>query len=352
MKYNLALMKKLTLLFGISTLCLAALCAVQTRRLQAARDEVAARSSEVEATAAQLMESQAAEAKAREHAQQLAREADASVAGTKSAVPEATTAVTSAAASGSEQEQVPAAEAAKSTGNDSGFGGFLSKMMDDPDTRKLILEQQRSVMNQLYTPLVKQLALSPEESEQFKSLLSENMLKSTEKATALFGMSESNRTEMLSSLTESQKSFDEEVKSLLGENRYAQYKDFQLTLGERAQLNMFRQAGSTDFPLSDQQTEQLLAIMKEEKKSAAAASGQDPFGSGQEEAKLKAMMSDEQFQKLLQSQETVNQRVLDRANEVLSPEQMQSFGNFQTNQLQMMRLGMNMARKMFAPPKQ
>ena len=48
---------------------------------------------------------------------------------------------------------------------------MISKMMQDPDTRKFIREQQRMMMDQMYGPLVKQLGLTPEEAAQFKDLL-------------------------------------------------------------------------------------------------------------------------------------------------------------------------------------
>jgi hypothetical protein len=54
----------------------------------------------------------------------------------------------------------------------------------------------------------------------------------------------------------------------------------------------------------------------------------------------------------MESQETINQRVYDRARNLLTPAQLDSFGTFQTNQLQMMRMGMSMAKKMFAPGKE
>jgi hypothetical protein len=54
-------------------------------------------------------------------------------------------------------------------------------------------------------------------------------------------------------------------------------------------------------------------------------------------------------EKLMQTQETVNQHVYERAKEVLSENQLSSFGKFQTNQLQMMRMGMSMAKKFMSP---
>jgi hypothetical protein len=63
------------------------------------------------------------------------------------------------------------------------------------------------------------------------------------------------------------------VQSLLGESRYNQYKEYQETLGERAQLNMFRQSNSGDNVINEAQTDQLLALMAQEKKAVQATTG-------------------------------------------------------------------------------
>jgi hypothetical protein len=89
--------------------------------------------------------------------------------------------------------------------------------------------------------------------------------------------------------------------------------------------------------------------MKEEKKRVAASTGLPLNDSNQDPARMQAMLADDKVDQLLQAQETVNQRVYERARTILSLEQLQTLAKFQTNQMQMMRMGMTMARKMFAP---
>jgi hypothetical protein len=117
------------------------------------------------------------------------------------------------------------------------------------------------------------------------------------------------------------------------------------------QLNAFKQQAGNDFPLNDQQTEALLTFMKEEKKNAAATTGLPLGDANKDSANLQAMLSDDKVNELLQARDALGQRVYDRARTILSPHQLDCFGKFQTNQLQMMRVGMSMARKMFAPDK-
>ncbi|HEY5909359.1 MAG TPA: hypothetical protein VJA21_02010 [Verrucomicrobiae bacterium] len=231
-----------------------------------------------------------------------------------------------------------------------GLGNFLSKMMEDPDTKKFIRDQQRMMMDQMYAPLIKRLGLTAAEGAQLKDLLAENAMKMAEKATSMFGNAGADRAELANTMAAGQKDFDEQIKGLLGEDRFTQYKEYEETVGDRTQLTLFKQQfSSSDSPISDGQSEQLLALIQEERRSVAATTGQSLPGSGQDQRNLEAMFSPEQADQLLQSQETVNQRVFERARAVLSPDQLQSFGAFQTNQLQMMRMGMNMARKFISP---
>ena len=100
----------------------------------------------------------------------------------------------------------PVAEGEKPDEEKGGFGKMISKMMQDPDTRKFIRDQQRMMMDQIYAPLVKKMGLTPDEAAKFKDLLADNTMKAAEKASSMFGGSAStNRTEMLNTLTAEQK---------------------------------------------------------------------------------------------------------------------------------------------------
>lgn len=242
-----------------------------------------------------------------------------------------------------------AAENQKQERTKNPFGDFFAKLMEDPDTRKMIRDQQRMMLDQLYEPLIQRMNLTPEEADRFKDLLADNMMKSSEKAMSLLDGSSTNRATAASTMAEEQKAFEEQIRGLLGETRYAEYQDYQQTFGERTLLNQFQQQyGGGENALNEQQTERLLAIMKEERQWASAAD-QASVGTGPDTATMEAMFSSDATEKLLQSQESINQRVYERAGELLSETQLAAFGKFQTNQLQMMRMGMNMARKFMTP---
>lgn len=336
---------KNTLIVGITLIAVAlgVLCAVEARKATKGKAEIAALQTQVQQLSRELIDVQSVNSLLEQQRQETLAQASqlAAKVQTQPPLPASTAGLGAADANAGSNGQ-------KSASEKNPFGQFLAKMMDDPDTKKMIRDQQRLMLDQLYGPLAKQMGLQPEEAEQFKNLLADNMLKGAEKATSLFGDGGTNRAELVAKLAEDQKNFDEQVRSFLGETRYAQYKDYQETVGERTQLNQFRQTATGANALSDQQTDQLLAFMKEEKQAMASAGG---FSQPQDAASMQAMLSGEGLDKMMQSQEAIGQRVYERARSVLSDSQLAAFGRFQTNQLQMMRMGMSMARKFMGAEK-
>ena len=212
-------MKNIIIVFlTVTTITLAAVCVVQSRKSAGERSQVAALQGELEAASQQVEDLEAAQKRAEKQRHELLGQAE-ELAAQLQARELVETNVTAPAP----PPAPPVADAGKADEEKGGLGKMISKMMQDPNTRKFIQQQQRMMMDQMYGPLVKQLGLTPEEATQFKDMLVDNGMKAAEKATSVFGdAGATNRTEMLSSLSAEQKSFDEQVKTLLGDDRYAQ----------------------------------------------------------------------------------------------------------------------------------
>jgi hypothetical protein len=328
---------------GATTLTLAAVCVMQTHKFSSQQQQLAALRAEEEVKAQQIEDLQAAQKHFDKQRRELMSQANDLATQLQAREAAATNVVVEEA-----PKPAPlAAAAAKPDSDKGGFGQMLSKMMKDPATRDMIRAQQKLMMDQMYTPLMKKLNLTPEETAQFKDMLSENVMKAADKATsALGGLDSTNSADTFKALSAEQKTFDEQVKAFLGDDRYAQYKDYQETVGERTLLNQFKMLGN-DWNMNDQQTEALLGFMKEEQKRVAADTGLPLGQTDNDPSKLQGLFADGKIDSLLQAQETVGSRVYDRARTILSPDQLDTLGRYQTNRMQMMRMGMNMMRGMF-----
>lgn len=229
---------------------------------------------------------------------------------------------------------------AKSTPKTGGKGmtGMLKEMMDDPEMRKGLMQQQKLAMNMVYGSMIKDLGLTPEESDKFKELLINKQMDAM--SFAGDGKGGTISAENQKKLVDQQKEADAKIKDLLGDKRFAQYQDYNETIGERMALDQF--AAQTPS-LTPEQKDQLLAVTKEEKKRVPEQSGipADPAAQG-----MKALQSDEAMEKVLQQQTELNARVLERSRGVLSQEQFDQLAAFQTGQINMQRMGLQMARKM------
>jgi hypothetical protein len=341
-------MKMLNVVLAVTSFALGALCVTQWRNLGTKETRLAAAQAEIEAANKQVEELVAAGQRLEQEKRELLSQAAQAAVVQPQAKPAPLKAVEPAAA-----EPGPATNTAagKDTEKDgTGLRTMLASMMKDPETRKFIRDQQRQMMDQLYGPLVKQMGLTSEEGERFKDFLADSMMQGAEKASSIFGPS-TNRAELFKGIAADQKNSEEQMKSLLGEDRFNLYKEYQQSVGERTQLTLFKQQNSgTDYPVSDIQIEQLLNFTKQEKQGLTAMGQQFPAtGSGQDPANLDAMLSPEQSEKFIQSQETLNQRVYERAKTVLSPQQLEAYQKFQATQLQTLRLGFSMARKLMVP---
>lgn len=97
-----------------------------------------------------------------------------------------------------------------------------------------------------------------------------------------------------------------------------------------------------NLPLDEQQIAQLLQAMKEEK---AAIPPVIPTDSSQ--LPNKDYFTGDKLEKQLQWMEDYNRRMFDRASQILNPEQLKQYREFQDQQASMQKLGLKMAREMF-----
>jgi hypothetical protein len=335
----------LILFLTAATVTLGVVCAVQTHKSNVRTAELALRQGELQEKAQRIEAMQAAQESYEQRREELTAQAHQLTVQVQ-ALRRAQTSPASAMTA-----SVPIAESEQPQNVTKGvFGNMFSKMMQDPDGRQLVRATQGIMTDQLYGPLISKMGLAPEEAAKFKDLLTDNMMNAADKVSSAFGgLGSTNGTQMFAHIAGDQKALDDQVRALLGDARYGQYKDYQETAAQRMQLNAFKQQAGSDYNLNDQQTEALLAIMKEEQKNVAASTGMPMGNADSDPAKLQTLLTGNKMDELLQTQQTVGQQVFERARSILSPDQLAAFGRFQTNQTQMMRLGMNMARSMFTP---
>ncbi len=219
-----------------------------------------------------------------------------------------------------------------------GFSGMLAEMMKDPEMKKAMETQQKQMVKMMYAGLAKELKLSPEETDRLNQLLLDRQMQNMDKASELMSQN-GDKAELAKEMKDRTEGTESQIKELLGDERFAQYKDYTQTMSDRMALDQFNKQFS-DSPLSDQQHQQLLSIMVEERKNAGGPDLSKPEN-------FNLLASGDSLQKFIDQQKTINQQVYARAVNILSAEQLHLFGSFQTNQLELQQMGLKMAQKMW-----
>jgi hypothetical protein len=333
---------------AVTTAVLSVVCGVQWQQLQAARErarvETQARAVEAEAREAQtarLNELERNEARLEKQVQQFSKLT------TTLRANETTQSTTI----NKMAERIRAANANGAASADAeggafgkGMGDMIGKMMKDPAMREMMREQQKAAIGMMYSGLFKDLNLSPDEKEKLKALLTDSQMRALEGSQALFGNDDkAAAAEAEKQVAETKKQTDAEIKALLGDERFAQYQDYQKNMGERMQLDQFKSRLTGDnLAMRDDQAVQMLQIMKEEKAAVPPVLPTD-----QTQFPKKDTLTSENIEKQIQWMQDYNQRVLARAGNVLTPEQFKQYQTFLQEQESMQRLGMTMARQMF-----
>jgi hypothetical protein len=214
-------------------------------------------------------------------------------------------------------------------------------MMKDPAMKEMMHAQQRTMVNMMYRDLFQEWGLTAEQQEQFTGLLLDDQMRAVD----LFTGEDRPASGTSEQLTEIKKENEERIKALLGDEKFSQYQEYSRGMGDRMQLRQFKeQLAGGDAALQDEQVKQLFQVMKEERVNTPPLFAESGSPSLKD---LQAFRSQEIMDKQFEAQEEFNQRVLARAEQILGPEQLKQFVEFQKAQLQMQKFGMKMATEMF-----
>lgn len=187
-----------------------------------------------------------------------------------------------------------------------------------PAMLKMMRAQLRSNHKRMYRDLVAQLGLSEEDANKFYDLL-------TDQQAANFGQVRNlEPDEARAKLEQSRKQSQRSIEDLLGADKLATYKEYQETMGVRAEVDTIaRQLEAMEHSLSAEQRKKLVAAMIEEQRRVPQP---DYSSYGDAELYHKAL-GDWQAQ--------YNERAADRARSILSGEQFSSYTEYQQWQAEM-----------------
>jgi hypothetical protein len=219
------------------------------------------------------------------------------------------------------------------------FKEMVEKMMEDPQMKEMLKEQQRSKLADLYNPFFKKLGLKQDQIDHILDLLLANRMKGMEKGLALFAKGTTDKNQLVADLKTERAIFDQQLSELLGgDSNLAQFKEYEQSIKSRTVVDQFKaKLSSSGLTLQENQSNQLVQIMREEQLKNKSENQQD----------LKSLLNGEGMAQFTKNQQTVYQNVVNRAASFLSPEQTSALASFYEQQLSRQELGAKMAEKIF-----
>jgi hypothetical protein len=238
-------------------------------------------------------------------------------------------------------ETTPGAEKPAEAGRK--FMQGLAKMFTDPEMKKSMRQQQLMGVRMMYGDLAKQLGLSAQEAEQVMELLADRQMELAAVGMGALDPNNPNKDDLAKKTADAGKRYEEQLTAVLGAEKYQQLKDYESSIGDRFMLQQFEgQFASAGTPLDAQQREQLLSLMREERK----ASPNDAFNNA-DPAQQMALLRDGNLDQFVASQEAMQRRVLAKSREFLTPDQVATYEKVQQQQLDFIKMQMKMAGQMF-----
>jgi RNA polymerase sigma factor (sigma-70 family) len=275
-----------------------------------------------------------------EQATQTARESELA------AVSQARQALNSSATSAVPPKAASAATTASATKtNDT---SVLGGMTGDPSVRKLIRDSQKAGMKMIYAGLSKELNLTTDQADRINDILADNIMENVDQITKVLreGKSPEERSQIFSALDAG---LQEKLKAELGADRYSQFEDYTHNLLATLTTEQFKATLGTDQKISQQQSDQLLQILKEESASAIFRAGLDRNYQPIPMLNFQNFASEEDMNKSLGLLQEIYKNVSNRAASILPAETLAKFGDFQNTAINNNRAAIVMNQKMMAP---
>jgi hypothetical protein len=232
------------------------------------------------------------------------------------------------------------------------FSAF-SKIFDDPEMKEAIALQQKaalgSMLDKTYGKLFTDLRLSPEQTTALKEMLLNKQMAGAEMGMSMLseGMDLSKSEELGQKVKAASDAADAEIKAFLGDEKFAQLKEYEKTSADRMALSGFKDQLSANAALSPEQEQQLIEVMTKARQEFKFTT--DFSNKSSVPGDFTAMFNEENVNRFIQEMDQLNQNFVSHSQNILTPDQLVSFQKYLNNQQALQKVGMQMGAKMFAP---
>ena len=233
----------------------------------------------------------------------------------------------------------------------------MVQMFKSKDMRDLIRTQQKMVLGPLieknYGTLFSSLGLKPDQSAALKELMVKKSMVDAEMGVSLMAgdVDADKRKDVLKQAKDEKEGLDDQIKQFLGEENYAQFKDYDKSMPERMSISSFRdQQASGPGALTPDQENQLIAAMHDERQNFKFTT--DFYDKSKFDINDPAsMFTDEKINQFETEMAQLEQHYLARAQSILTAEQLGPFEKFLNSQNELQKTQFKVAGQLFSGKK-
>ncbi len=221
----------------------------------------------------------------------------------------------------------------------------MAAMFKDPKMRDMMKVQARREVDMMYRDLFELLNLPEPQRTQFEKLINEKATAGMEVAFALMGGDKTpeEREAAAAAVKKLMTESEAKIKDLLGKEDYARVKSYEDSQLERQQIKAFSTSLATkDLNLDEATEAKLMDVMYQEREKF-------PFASSYVDQQNPDItrFTPENSERFNDEYTSLNESIASRAAGILSPQQLEVFRESQTQQVNMIKMHMEMGAKMF-----
>jgi RNA polymerase sigma factor (sigma-70 family) len=224
----------------------------------------------------------------------------------------------------------------------------LSAVISDPETRRMIREQQKMGMGMIYKQFGERLKLPPEQGQKFVELLADDIMENVDHVGALLRDGKS-REEIDQVFTAQEAAMVEKVKALLGQEQLSQYQDYTRNLGSYLTAEQFKGEMTGDKAAKDEKSKQLYEVMQQETRAVLGELGLSEDFQTLPILNFRNIASEQEAERNLRLMDSIYERAVPRASSFLSPDELKKFAEFRAKAVANSRAALTMNRRMMAP---
>lgn len=225
----------------------------------------------------------------------------------------------------------------------------LSSITANPETSKLIRDQQKFGLSMIYKDLGKRAKIPEDKMEALSGLLADHVMTNINHISAVLREGKSPE-QMDQVFAQEEAETNEAVKALLGPEAFAQYQEYNRNLASYLTSEQFKAMLSGENDTKESKSKQMYELMQQETQKALAANGLGADFQLVPTLNFRNFASEQEGEKNLQLLDSIYEQVGSGAASFLSPEELQKFAEFRKLAINNNRLGLTVNRKLMAPP--